>query len=703
VTLLAPAPERESSAGKTGKDGVRADIQALRALAVASVMLYHLWPNLLTGGYVGVDVFFAISGFLITSHLLAEVDATGSLRPGRFWARRAKRLVPASATVLLLTGVSILIWVPNLYWRQYFREIIASTLQVQNWLLAHNSVDYLASENSPSPTQHFWTLSAEEQFYVALPLMLLAASLIAGALKLHRRRTILAILVPVVACSLGYSVWLTATTPGVAYFSTATRAWEFGAGALLAFVRVPRRAHRAVRLYGAVLWLGVAAIVTADFAFTAKTAFPSYSAVLPVVGTVLVIWAGRDSAVSRIGAFPPVALLGRVSYAAYLWHWPIIVLLPFITHRPLGTPDKLVILAAVVLLAWLSTTLIEDPIRFGPRLLGGRRPLVVGAWCGAAMATVIGFSATTAHIQAVRDRHSATLARLVVSEMPRCLGAQSMDPALAPCHNPDLDGVLLPDPAQARADDANMVECWGKSHGVAKVCSLGPDTGYRKRLFAVGDSHNNTLIGVYRRIAEDNNWRIDVAGNAGCYLSTARQVALSDAGWSGCEAWRSMVAADARQGGYDAIIVTHSARDRPVIPGPGETLQQATVRGLVEAWRDLPDVPIVAIRDNPAMTKETMRCVIDHGSTAAESCALPRSVALANFDGQTEAAREVPRAHVIDLTALYCTAAVCPPVIGNVLVYRDNGHITATYAATLTPYIERQVVADLSASQTRAR
>ena len=323
-------------------------------------MLYHLWPNRLTGGYVGVDVFFAISGFLITSHLVAEIDRTGRLRPARFWARRAKRLVPASSLVLFLSALGVVTWVPRHLWRQFLNEIIASTVQVQNWLLANDSVDYLAANNTPSPTQHFWTLSAEEQFYVALPLLLLAATLLARLLRRGHRQVILAGLLLTVAGSLGYSIWLTATTRGVAYFSTLTRAWEFAGGALLAFAGASRHLHRTLT------WLGVAGIGAACVFFDATTPFPGIAAALPIVGAVLVIWSGRGSTFERFGALPPVALLGRVSYAAYLWHWPLIVLVPYITHRSLGTVDKVAFNAATVLMAWLSTTLVEDPIRFRP-------------------------------------------------------------------------------------------------------------------------------------------------------------------------------------------------------------------------------------------------------------------------------------------------------------------------------------------------
>jgi len=672
-------------------DGVRADIQALRAIAVGSVLLYHLWPNRLTGGYVGVDVFFAISGFLITSHLLAEIDATGRLRPGRFWARRAKRLVPASTLVLLVTALGVVTWVPRYLWLEFLGEIIASTVQAQNWLLAHNSVDYFAPNNSPSPTQHFWTLSAEEQFYVALPLLLLASIVLARVLRLGHRRIILAALMLIVACSLGYSIWLTAKTPGVAYFSTLTRAWEFAAGALLAFAAVSRRRHRILP------WVAAAGIVATCFWYDGQTPFPGVAAALPVVGTMVVIWSGRGgSTFDRFGAWPPVALLGRASYAAYLWHWPLIVLLPHVTHRALGTVDKAGIIATRVALAWASTTFVEDPIRFRPRLLGQRRPRTVAAWSAAAMLVVIGFSLVAANAQMTRNKELTRVTERIVAQMPRCLGAQAMDPDLAPCHNPDLSDVLVPDATVAQSDNDNMDSCWGLHlSGEPKVCALGPAAAYSKRILAVGDSHNNTLIGVYRRLAERNSWRIDVAGQSACYLTTARQIQPSDVAEKDCDSLGAGVRAIAREGGYDAVIVTHEDRET-ILPGPGETAEQATVRGLLEAWRGLPEVPIVAIRDNPRMPTNILDCVAEHPSTAAQECAVPRRQALAHFDGHAEAVRQTSRARLVDMTSLYCTATVCSPVIGHVLVYKDPAHISATYAATLSPYIEKQVVAAIT-------
>ena len=254
-----------------GTDKLRPDIQALRAIAVAAVVLYHLWPTVVRGGYVGVDVFFAISGFLITSHLLAEVDRTGSLRPARFWARRAKRLVPASTIVLLFTALAVLRWAAKHDRRQFLDEITAATLQVENWVLARNAVNYLAATNAPAPTQHFWSLGVEEQIYVALPLLILAAIGMSRILRISCRRIILATFVVIVAGSLTYSVYLTSASPGVAYFSTLTRAWEFGLGALLAYFGADHRRHQLLP------WLGVAAIIATCGCFDAATAFPAGS------------------------------------------------------------------------------------------------------------------------------------------------------------------------------------------------------------------------------------------------------------------------------------------------------------------------------------------------------------------------------------------------------------------------------------------
>ncbi|WIB35263.1 acyltransferase [Curtobacterium sp. MCJR17_043] len=274
--------------------GTRWDIQGLRAFAVLAVVLYHLWPNRLPGGFVGVDVFFVISGYLITGHLLREQIRSGRVELGSFWARRARRLLPGAFLTIVVTGVVVLLVVPSSLWGQYGRELIASTVYLQNWQLASDAVDYLASDNQPSPFQHFWSLSVEEQFYIALPLLLLVAGWVLrrtrGASPVRTARLLLGV---VAVASLVWCVVETRTGPGIAYFSTATRAWEFALGGLVATVPLaladtPR--VRLVRTGGA--WLGVAGLVASVVVITPATPFPGTAALLPVLSAALVVTAG---------------------------------------------------------------------------------------------------------------------------------------------------------------------------------------------------------------------------------------------------------------------------------------------------------------------------------------------------------------------------------------------------------------------------
>lgn len=669
---------------------LRPDIQALRAVAVGSVLLFHLWPLRLPGGYVGVDVFFVISGFLITSHLLREIGQTGTVHVGRFWARRAKRLLPAALTVLAVIAIAVVAFVPEVRWRQFLGEVVASALYAENWVLAADSVDYHASDNAPSPTQHFWTLSVEEQFYIILPILLVVVVLAIRGPSARLRRAIGVVLAVLTVASLAYSIALTAADPTVAYFSTFTRGWEFGAGALLAFVTLEagRRARQFLPL------IGIALIALSCILFASDTPFPGFLAAVPVLGAILVLWAGRESVVARAGSWWPVATLGHISYAVYLWHWPLIVLVPYATGAPLSTTDKVLILVASLGLAWASTRFIEEPVRFSPRLLGGRRrSATVAAWSALGMAGVVALCVTNLVVLEDRDQRRTQLISAVVADPPDCLGAAAVDPDLQPCENPDLAGLLVPDPTIADQDDDNRPECWGMANPrEPMMCTVAEPAGYTKRLLAVGDSHNNQLIAAYRAIGEAQGWRIDVAGTAGCYLTTAEQAAISERHRNGCLQWRESVADRILADPPDALVVTHSSGDNIVVPPPGETVESATVDGLVEAWSSLPEVPIIAIRDNPGMTSGTIECVAEHGLRAGELCSRPRAEALEHFDGQAEAAELVPNATVIDLTELYCTDAVCSPVIGNVLVFRDSRHITSTWARTLTPYLEREMI-----------
>ena len=366
-------------------------VQGLRAIAVLAVVLYHFWPARFSGGYVGVDIFFVISGFLITAHLMRELTATGTVRLGQFWARRARRLLPASLLVLLfcalvamspyLTPISAL---PN-----EVREILASTFYVENWYLALNSADYLNHAGDPATVQHYWSLSLEEQFYVMWPLiMLLAAWIAVKWFRGARRRAVIAALGVVTAASFVFCVIFTITDPAPAYFVTFGRMWQFGVGAMVALIPA-LRIRNAVGSF-VLGWAGIVVLVLVIFRFDGQTPFPGYMAAIPTLAAAAVIAASNTERwwyPTRLLALRPAQFVGDISYSLYLWHWPLIIIAPSVPFWGLTIYHRVALLLLCFVLAWLTKRFVEDPAR-GWKVLTSR-PSRVTLWSSLA-AMIVG-------------------------------------------------------------------------------------------------------------------------------------------------------------------------------------------------------------------------------------------------------------------------------------------------------------------------
>jgi len=473
------------------------EIQGLRAVAVLLVVLFHLWPGRLPGGYVGVDVFFVISGFLITSLLLREVERTGSVSLTRFWARRMRRLLPASYLVLTVSAAAVLLLEPRLVWHQFFGEILAAGLYVENWALALNSVNYLAAQNTPSPAQHYWTLSAEEQFYLVWPLLVLIALWLAARWSRGRLPTLFAVLAVGTLASLGYSLWITAHDPSWAYFVTTARAWEFGAGALLAFApAVPWRP--AVR--SAIGWAALVALLASALVFDAKTPMPGKAAVLVVAASAAVIWVGDPPlrwSHSRLLTLRPAEWLGDISYSIYLWHWPLIILLPAAIGHPLTLVDRGSILMATIGLSALTKKWVEDPVRAARHLGLGRS----GATFAYAAAAAVLLTALCVVPRAVVDRdaeHAVEVAQQIAHHEPPCFGAAAMTPQAKGCPNDDLDGVMVPTPDAAAEDDPPWSRCYWRAFKDPLVpCRFGKPGAGLPHVAVIGDSGRANLTPVW--------------------------------------------------------------------------------------------------------------------------------------------------------------------------------------------------------------
>ncbi|WP_062462984.1 acyltransferase family protein [Demequina soli] len=681
--VLDPAPPASSPAA--APDGFRADIQALRALAVTLVVVYHLWPARLSGGYVGVDVFFVISGYLITSHLWREAVATGRIRLGRFWARRARRLLPSALTVLAATAAATLAFAPEALAPGFLKETVAATLYGENWYLASQAVDYLGAESAASPVRHYWSLSVEEQFYVLLPVAIVAALWAARRLGLPRGRVVAGVVLTLGAASLAYGIQLTGLSPA-AYFSTFTRLWEFAAGAAVALL------VRAPRPRGRLALAGVALVLWSAVAFDGTTPFPGYHAAVPVVGTALALHAGAGTFLARVGGWRPVAHVGRTSYAIYLWHWPLIVLVPLALGTDLTGGLAVAILAATLGLAALSTALIEDPVRFSPRLLAGRPPRIVAAWSAAGMAVVVAIAGAGLMSGALEARHERAQAAAVAARLDTCAGAGALvDPS---CADAPPSAAFIPAVADLATDDENRPDCWsGLGDPEMHRCVIGPAEGYSKRFLVLGDSHSSALISAYDLLGESTDWRFDVSGHAGCYVTDRPLGAEGTSFRAACDAWRgeALAALDGADA-YDAVIVTRRQRHDLT---PAEQAEEAD--GLVRAWSRVPaGTPVLVIPDNPRLPDAFVACLEAHGPAGAAACGSPRAEVLPP-DQLRDAARRTPDARIVDLTDLYCDDVTCPAVIGGVTVYRADGqHLTASYARTLAPMLRERIGAALA-------
>ena len=376
----------------------RLDLQALRALAVVAVVVNHSWPGLAPGGYLGVDIFFVVSGYLITRHLVGEHTREGRIRLGRFYLRRARRLLPAATVVLVAISLLTLAVVPQRQWGAFFTQIGASALYVQNWVL-------LTPVTGPMPdtaVRHFWSLSVEEQFYLAWPLLVIAGAALAARLRRPTRPVLFVGASILVVASLAYWIAASAADYQLAYFSTFSRAWEFAAGGALALLPgLAVRGRRADVLF----WAGLAALVASIVGFANN---PGAWAIIPIAATIAIIVSSNEAlpASARwIVGWRPVQFTGDISYALYLWHWPVLLFAPYITGVPSETWFMLLLLAFAVVLSWATTHFVENPIRRTP--LDGRqfRPQrrFASAAVGAGLLLTLGVSAVGSWADSPKD------------------------------------------------------------------------------------------------------------------------------------------------------------------------------------------------------------------------------------------------------------------------------------------------------------
>lgn len=662
----------------------RPDIEGLRAIAVLSVVFSHLGLGF-PGGYIGVDVFFVISGFLITRQLVTELDHRDTISFKAFYIRRIRRILPAATMVIVGTLLALWKWDSPLRLKSDALDGLFSAFSGLNWRLASHGINYFNATTPPSAFQHYWSLAVEEQFYVVWPgLILLSAYL---GRRWGRTKVLVYVLLSIMAISLMLSITTTRNHPSWAYFGTQTRAWELAFGALLA-VTVRYWTRMPPALASQMSWVGLGLIVLSCFTLGSGTIYPGGAAIWPVLGAGFVI-AGGCPGWSRTGELllgtKPFQFVGRVSYSWYLTHWPFLQILPLALGHDLTTGDKWVVFFGSFGLAVAMFYLIEHPIR--TKTFFVRRPtfgfslgaVLVGASIVTAVAmfnnVVIPGSGVPAHFSGPADTVAAVDHELALAVKVTTI-PNGLDPTLAQapsdtpaststCLTTDTSTTLLP----------------------LSACAFGDRTA-KRTIAVIGDSHANQWTSALDYFGKAHHVRVILFAKAACppgeYLTYVDP--LTGRLYVNCNTWRTAVLAEMTKLRPEYVIVTSELRTVDVDPS-----------GMVQTIRALEsdNARVIYLEDTPNPERVGLMpdCLAAHANDV-QACSLAVNANSTRLTGFIQRRVEVSAAQAAGATIMnpipwFCTTTTCPPIVDNIQVYQDDSHVTNTYVKWLSPIFSK--------------
>ena len=601
-------------------------IQGLRALAALLVTLFHAkWVN---GGFIGVDIFYVISGFLITGLLLREIERTGTINFKEFYARRFKRLLPTSFFVLLVTAVASWLLIPATMRSSLGRDIIAASLYVSNYLFAWWQADYQNLDATPSPVIHYWSLAVEEQFYLIWPLLILFFFI--AATKFKKKILLTLLVATVTALSFVFSIYQTETSPIWAFYSLPTRAWELGLGALLVLLP-PIKTKKLVGLLGFIF------IIVSAFIFGETTAFPGVNAVLPVLGTVMLI--------STINSWPPFLndvansrmfqWLGEISYPLYLWHWPLLVLPSTYFARPLAIYERILAIIATIILADLTHRFIEEPFRkhkTEPTLVFKRSGVI----------TLVSVLIGTAIIFSSSDK----------IDVSGINGAVSLAQIKA-------RPLVYDDGCHANYAQTKSDEC------------IYADTKSDKTMVLYGDSHAAQWFPALVEIASRSGYRLISLTKSAC--PSVDTVRLDQGGFkmSRCKQWRINTIKRIQEINPDVLIMSSFQyfAQPPRFTDREKWWNDGQRKLLTEVKNISPH--LIYITDTPHPLRDIPACLANYSISKCNTTQRSEDLSISGFN-------------VINPNSWLCSR-VCPAVKDGVVAYRDASHISVDIAIALIP------------------
>lgn len=678
----------------------RRDIEGLRAIAVGLVLLYHAGFSWIKGGYVGVDVFFVISGFLITSLLVREREDTGRISLSNFYSRRARRILPMSAVVVVATLLASLRWLEPLRRESLGVDAIGTATFSSNLIFADRGADYLQASLPPSPLQHYWSLAVEEQFYLVWPALIILVTL-----GVRHTRLKVGITSAVVAIASFVScMMLMDSSPAWAFFSPHTRAFELALGALLAVI--PLTKHQLLRnVEIGASWCAVAGIIAVAVVFDDAIRFPGPWALLPVGLTAIAI-RGGDAIFgpSWVLRAPPIQWLGSRSYSAYLWHWPVLILVEAANGEKLTLMQSSACIVISLALSELSFRFIENPLHLNKKIMGVRALalamslLIVVVGSGMLMRNNPPVLASSDIVDEPTLVTTTTTLPMIesTSTLPTVPTAPTLPP-ITRAIQPVVDSVAIErvpqnlDPSLGRVylDEPEIYKnnChvnFGTTQ--PKDCVYG-NPASTKVVGLYGDSHAAQWFPALKLAAEQNDWKLIIYTKRGCppaniltYSSVLGQT------YTQCGEWRKNVKKKMRADGVKVVLVVHfdrllsAANQLPIWQKDWRDGLQTTINEL----RRIGAEPVL-FADTPYPGRDVPTC-LSSNINSVQSCTLAVSKSFREDIAEVRTDLSVENnVALLQTQDWFCTRAVCPTIVGNILVYRDDNHVTTTYAEFLAP------------------
>lgn len=645
----------------------RPEIEGVRTVATLLVAIYHIWLGRVSGG---IDVFFVLSGFLITTSLLSRIERTGRVGFVNFVVGLAKRLFPQALFVSLITGISAFFIIPKVQWEALVTHIVASTFYFENWRLAIDSVDYLARDNATSPFQHFWSLSLQGQFYITYPLVIFIVFKLAHVIfKTPIRKTLLAVLFVLFVASLSYSIYKTGANQPWAYFDTFARVWEFSIGGMFALLLPYLRMNKYISTITG--WFGILVICFTGIILPVSTVFPGYLALVPILGVLLVLVACENSTKLGIDKFLSWKLfvfLGSLTYGFYLWHFPLLIFYQtaFETQNVSLTHGVLILLVTLIL-SYISTHLVEKPIykldiKYNKlKLYGSLSTLLV-------LVVVMTFG----YAQYINAGKKAAITTVSAEHYP---GARVLYEEIELKKEVELSPSLLT-LKQDVPEFYKMEECMSRNLEEVRVCHFGVLENPEYTVAVVGGSHSAHWMPAIEILAEEMNFQIDLYSHDGCRFTTEDPNPEFNYFTDACLAWNKNLIEILKQDPPDLVFAPSTLNKREVIP-----------QGFINQWIALDGYThIFGIRDNPRMNEPVPEC-LERVEDVSE-CSVARDEALSKVAPWNNTTGIPDNVYFADLSDYFCDEERCYSVIGNIIVYRDDNHITTEYMKTLAPMLK---------------